>query len=151
MTENKSPTADLPEPDENACTRVMVGHAISVLDDEAAVCIDISGRSARLSVAGARIVAQQITAWADHAEERNKARPGDTMVKLMYRVIEKAGGTPAPAPEEPKKQWQVIGDGDGNFTAKFDAAEAASAILQNARKRSAKRPAKKTARKGKRK
>ncbi len=97
MSEAHSPTEDRPE--DMICSSVLVGHAIAALDNEAAVSLSVNQQHVRLSPAGARIVATQLTAWADHAEERNKARPGDTMIKLMYRVGEKAGE---------QKQWQAV-------------------------------------------
>lgn len=76
---------------------VMVGHSVDLETNESAVVIYCVGGN-RLSVAGARILAAQITQWADHAEKRNADRPKETMMRFMYRALDSA------------KQWQHVDD-----------------------------------------
>lgn len=91
-------------------TSIMVGHAISAYDGTASVAISLNHVKARVSPAGARIVAAQLQAWADHAEAHNKEMPSKEMATLMYRVMAKhdpetkAWQVKPAAPEEPAKQ-----------------------------------------------
>lgn len=146
MPENETPPTDPATPNKPCFGSVLVGHGVDSERDEAWVCLSINGQFARLSVAGARIITQQITAWADHAEARNKARPGDTMVKLMYWVMAKAAKTPAPAPEEPKKEWKVV---DPERDAVMDEIDKNISVIAKVatRRKSAKRSVKKAKRK----
>lgn len=82
---------------------VMVGHAIDNADDSSMVCVAVNGEAARLSVEGARIVADQIKTWADHAEERNKARPGERVSKFIFHVMEKADALDPAAAKTPEE------------------------------------------------
>lgn len=97
-TEPASSTAD--QTDHDLCTSIMVGHSVSTLTDEAAVCISVCAAKARLSPVGARIVAAQLLQWADHAEALNKTQPGKRVANLLYRVMAKC--------DEKTREWTAV-------------------------------------------
>lgn len=68
---------------------VMIGHSVDLETNESAVVIYCVGGN-RFSVAGARILAAQITQWADHAEKRNADRLKETTMRFMYKAIQQA-------------------------------------------------------------
>lgn len=160
MTDSETPTTDTPQVDPDAISSIMVGHAISKLDDEAAVCISVNEHHVRLSPEGARIVAAQITAWADHAEKYNQARPTAAITKLIYRVVGAVGKDKAWG-EAPPTEWTANPPAEMADEAAAAAAAApreeaivvervAATPKKPARKRTKSRTAKKSVRKAKR-
>lgn len=66
---------------------VLVGSFIT-RDDTRMVSISVNAGRAVLSIEGARLIAKQITEWADFAEKHHAAHPwAEPFRKMMWKVI----------------------------------------------------------------